>query len=104
MQVGKLPATAAQVPDPEDLARGALAVLVKVPAAAFALTDLLASVCNGDGDHARGAVVGYLVDTLRGGGIATSDMHSNLLAPAHLLALLMAQDAATRSMATQKGA
>ena len=88
----------AEVPNSVHLVDGAVSVLARVPKAAFSLADLLTAACRHEGGKERELVLSRLIGHLRGdvtaAGSQASDSGDQLLAPAHLLAVLAAEDAA----------
>ena len=78
------------------LVDGAVGMLAKAPAAAFSLADLLAALCKQNGGENSRAVLEKLVELLRGlmdgAPCSASRTPASLQAPAHLLAVLTAED------------
>ena len=86
----------AATPGPVQLVEGAVGMLAKAPAATFSLADLLAALCKQNGGENGRAVLKKLVELLRGlmdGAPSSADRSpASLQAPAHLLAVLTAED------------
>ena len=92
-------------PSTEQLVSGAVAVLEKVPIAAFSLTDLLLSHCAQKPERGE-AVMACLLDRLAPTGdssAATEPAEGTLLATAHLLAVLCDASAPMRIAGVRKG-
>ncbi|KAK9830284.1 hypothetical protein WJX72_010812 [[Myrmecia] bisecta] len=89
------------------LAESLVAVLEKVPASAFALADLLSTLCSQNSGKERKDVLERLIHHLRGSGTPEEALASrssaSFLAPAHLLAVITSEDAAAREIATSAG-
>lgn len=98
--------TKLQVPKPVDLVGRAVAVLEKMPVAAFSITDLLITLCNRNEGEDRGLVLMYLISNLKEDGSAAAAVKLNpsrLNARAHLLAVLLSESPQCREAAAEKG-
>ncbi|KAK9833876.1 hypothetical protein WJX74_008569 [Apatococcus lobatus] len=80
---------------PIQLVRGAIAVMECVPDAAFGLSDLVANLCQRDDGKLRNQILEQILINLRGDQSIEMEVNSrsptNLLAAAHLLALLLTE-------------
>ena len=95
-------------PGPIQLVDGAVAMLSKSPATAFALSDLLSATCRQDGGKNCAPVLQRLVEILRRPGVWLSNPQSLPLdvaiqAPAHLLAVLTAENPTLAAEAYAQG-
>ena len=93
-----------EAPSTAQLVSGAVAVLEKVPVAAFSLADLLLSHCAQKPEREE-AVMGCLLDRLApdGESSAAEPAEGTLLATAHLLAVLCDASAAMRIAGVRQG-
>ena len=94
-----------QAPSTDQLVSGAVAVLKKVPVAAFSLADLLLSHCAQKPEREE-AVMACLLDRLAPAGEAApaaEPAEGTLLAAAHLLAVLCDASPAMRLAGVRKG-
>ena len=94
-----------QAPSTDQLVSGAVAVLEKVPVAAFSLADLLLSHCAQKPEREE-AVMACLLDRLAPAGAAppaAQPAEGTLLATAHLLAVLCDASPAMRLAGVRRG-
>ena len=103
-------AQAAEIPSVQQLVDGAAAIANSSSGTVFSLASLLSTLCSHDNGKDRAMVITKLLQQLQGGtdpaGSPSLQDRSDesLLAPAHLLAVLVTDDAIAREAAASQGA
>ena len=95
-------------PGPFQLVNGAVSMLSKSPSTAFALSDLLSATCRQKGGENATAVLQRLVELLQGAPPGSQPSLAGrsdaaLQAPAHLLAVLTAENPTLATAAYEQG-
>ena len=99
-----------EVPNAQQLVDGAVAIAQGSSNTVFSLASLLRTLCSHDSGRDRGVVITRLMQYLGGGRPGVGEVvvvegrsKDSLLAPAHLLAVLVTDDMPAREAAAEQG-